>query len=50
MHPPLEAGESLCIAFEPCIHVSKGAQVPDDQVGVIEFFIYSECFFGFCTK
>jgi hypothetical protein len=25
MHPPLEAGRSLFVAFEACIHASKGA-------------------------
>jgi hypothetical protein len=36
MHPPLEAGESLCVAFEACIHASEDAQVPHDHVGLIE--------------
>jgi hypothetical protein len=45
MHPPLEAGESLCIAFEACIHASKGALVPHDHMGMIEFYFYSECIF-----
>jgi hypothetical protein len=38
MHPLLGAGESLCVGFEPCIHASKGAQVPDDHVGMTEYF------------
>jgi hypothetical protein len=50
MHPPVDAGESLCVAFDACIHASKGAQVHHDQVGVIEFFFHSECIFGFCTN
>jgi hypothetical protein len=45
MHPPLEVGESLFVAFEACIHASKGAQVPHDHVGMIEFLFFSECIF-----
>jgi hypothetical protein len=45
MLPPLEVGESLCVAFEPCIHASEGAQVLDDHVEMIEFFLYFECIF-----
>jgi hypothetical protein len=37
-HPPLKAGESLCITREACIHVLEGVQVPHDQVGMIEYF------------
>jgi hypothetical protein len=36
LHPPQDAGESLCIAFESCIHVLEGAQVLHDHVGLIE--------------
>jgi hypothetical protein len=36
MHSPLEAGESLYVALEPCIHASEGIQV---HVGMIEFFL-----------
>jgi hypothetical protein len=39
LHPPQHAQESLCVAFEACIHASKGAQVPHDHVGLIEFFL-----------
>jgi hypothetical protein len=46
MHPTLEAGKSLCVAFEACIHASKGALVSHDHVGMIEFYFYSEC--NFC--
>ena len=45
MHLPVEARESLCIAFEACIHASKGAHVLDDHVEVIEFFFYLEYIF-----
>ena len=45
VHPPVEAGESLCITFEACIHASKGAQVPHDHVLMIEFYFYFECIF-----
>jgi hypothetical protein len=50
LHPPLEARESLCVTYEACIHASKGAQVPHDQVGMIEYFFYSECIFWICTN
>jgi hypothetical protein len=51
MHPLVEAGESLCVAFEACIHASEGAEDPDDQVGMVEYlyFILS-VFFGFGTN
>jgi hypothetical protein len=45
--PSLEAGESLYVAFEAYIHASKGAQVPHEHVGMIEFLFYSECIFCF---
>jgi hypothetical protein len=45
LHPPLEAGESLCVTCEACIHASESAQVPHDHVGMIEFFFNSECIF-----
>jgi hypothetical protein len=38
LHPPHEAGESPCVAFEACIHASKAAHASHDQVGLIEFF------------
>jgi hypothetical protein len=37
LHPPHEAGESLCVAFEACILASEGAQAPHDHVGLISF-------------
>jgi hypothetical protein len=36
LYPLQYVGESLCIAFEACIHASKGAQVPHENVGLIE--------------
>jgi hypothetical protein len=35
LHPPHEAWESLCVAFEACIHASGAAQVPHNHVGLI---------------
>jgi hypothetical protein len=37
LHPPHGAGESLCVAFEACIHSLEGAQAPHDHVGLIAF-------------
>jgi hypothetical protein len=42
LHPPQEAGESLCVAFEACIHGSEGEQVPHDHVGLIQLFFISK--------
>jgi hypothetical protein len=39
LHPPHEAGESICVAFEACIHAPEAAQAPHDHVGLIEFFL-----------
>jgi hypothetical protein len=50
LYPPLEAGESLCITCEACIHASEGAQVPHDHMGMIEIFFILIVFFGFCTN
>jgi hypothetical protein len=36
--PPQEAGESLCVVFEASNHVSEGAQVPLNHMGLIEIF------------
>jgi hypothetical protein len=47
LHPPVEAGESLCVTCEAWIHALEGAQVPHDHVGVIEFFFILSVFFGF---
>jgi hypothetical protein len=38
LHPHHEARESICVAFEACIHASEVAQAPHDHVGLIEFF------------
>jgi hypothetical protein len=38
LHPPHEAGESLCVAYEACIRALEGAQAPHDHVGLIEIF------------
>jgi hypothetical protein len=45
LHPPLEARENLFVTCKACIHASKGPQVPHDQVGMIEYFLYSDCIF-----
>jgi hypothetical protein len=45
LHPPLGAGESLCVTCEACIHASDGAQVLHDHVGMIKLLFYSECIF-----
>jgi hypothetical protein len=45
IHPPIEAGESLCVMYEACIHASEGAKDPHDHMRVIEYFCYSECIF-----
>jgi hypothetical protein len=50
MHPPLEAGQSLCVTCEACIHALEGAQVLHDNVGMIDFFFILSVFFGFCTN
>jgi hypothetical protein len=39
LHPPHEAGKSLCVAFEACIHASEGAKAPHDHVELIEIFL-----------
>jgi hypothetical protein len=39
LHPPHEAGESICATFEACIHASEAAQAPNDHVGLIDFFL-----------
>jgi hypothetical protein len=38
VHPPHEAGESICVAFEACIHAPEVALAPHDHIGLIEFF------------
>jgi hypothetical protein len=45
MHPPVEAGECLCIMYEAWNHASEGAHVPHVHVGRIEFRFYSKCNF-----
>jgi hypothetical protein len=51
MHPSLEAGVSLSVTYEACIHASEGAQVPHDHVGMIEFFCFTlSVFLGFGTN
>jgi hypothetical protein len=45
MHPPVEAGGSLCIIYEAGSPASEGAHVPHDHVGRIEFRFYSKCIF-----
>jgi hypothetical protein len=47
LHPPHEAGESICAAFEACIHVSEGAQASHDHVGLIAFCLKKNDFGGF---
>jgi hypothetical protein len=37
LHPPQHGRESICVAFEACIHASEGAQAPHDHVGLIAF-------------
>ena len=49
-HLPVEAGKSLCVICEACIHASEGAQVLHDHVGIIEFIFYYECIFWVCTN
>jgi hypothetical protein len=44
-HPPMEAGEILCVMCEACIHASEGARVSHDHFRVIEFVFDSECIF-----
>jgi hypothetical protein len=39
---PQHVGESLCVAFEACIHASEGAQVSHDHVGLIEILFSSK--------
>jgi hypothetical protein len=36
LHPPHEAGESICIVFEACIHAPEAAQASYDHVGLID--------------
>jgi hypothetical protein len=50
LYPPLEARESLCVTIEACIHASEGAQIPDNHVGMIEFFLILSVFFRICTN
>jgi hypothetical protein len=45
LHSPVDAGESLCVAFNAWIHASEGAHVLHDHVGRIEFRFYSKCLF-----
>jgi hypothetical protein len=40
-YPSQEVGESLCVAFEANNHAAKGAQVPHDHMGLVEFFFNS---------
>jgi hypothetical protein len=44
-HPPVEAGENLCVMYKACIHALEGARVPHNHVGMIEFIFYSKCTF-----
>jgi hypothetical protein len=37
LHPPQHAGESICIAFEACIHAPEAAQAHHDHMGSIAF-------------
>jgi hypothetical protein len=37
LHPPQHARESICVAFEACIHASEGAHAPHDHVELIAF-------------
>jgi hypothetical protein len=46
LHPPHGAGESLCVAFEACIHASEAAQAPHDHVGLIAFCLKKNVFGG----
>jgi hypothetical protein len=46
LHPLHGAGESLCVAFEACIHASEGAQAPHDHVGLIAFYLKKNDFGG----
>jgi hypothetical protein len=50
LHPLHEAGESLCVVFEACIHASKGAQAPHDHVGLIAFCLKKNDFGGTLTN
>ena len=51
MHPPLEAGESLCITCEAYMHALEGAHVPHDCMEMIEiFFFILTVLFGFYTN
>jgi hypothetical protein len=45
LHSPVEAGESLYVAFKAWIHASEGAHVSHDHEGRIEFRFYSKCIF-----
>jgi hypothetical protein len=37
LHLLQHAGESLCVAFEACIHAPEGAQASHDHVGFLHF-------------
>jgi hypothetical protein len=47
LHPPQHAGESLCVAFEACIHALEGAQAPHEHVGLIAFCLKKMILVGF---
>jgi hypothetical protein len=47
MHPPVEAGESLYIMYEACIHALEGAQDPHDYMVWLNFFFILSVFLGF---
>jgi hypothetical protein len=42
LHPHHEAGESICVVFEACIHASEVAHALYDHVGLIEFLFKTE--------
>jgi hypothetical protein len=42
LHPLHEAGESICVVFEACIHASEAAKTSHDHVGLIEFLFKTE--------
>jgi hypothetical protein len=50
MHPPVEVGERLCVAFEACIHASEGAHVPHDHKGGLNFVFILSVYFEICAN
>jgi hypothetical protein len=46
LHLPQHVGESVCVAFEACIHALEGAQAPHDHVGCIAFYLKKNDFGG----